>query len=205
MVYTAAAVGIACAVDHSTLPAAFTTGTFPVLHIWAMPIKPLQSGPKPHLHAACVYIAIDISGFIYRLQNWSHFNLRYPCTVTDGRWRAGDCVWWILDWSVGILTELAIFELSEASGCLCFMDYISVSYGLDTSLANCVKLGEVAGQWAQPVRNLWRSSVGVASYVRNEEGDGVGGREKPGVTAAVRLWVAVFRAPTAYLPILFFM
>lgn len=47
---------------------------------------------------------------------------------------------------LAFLTELAIFELSEASGCLCFMDYTSVSYGLDTSLANCVKLGEAAGQ-----------------------------------------------------------
>lgn len=47
---------------------------------------------------------------------------------------------------LAFLTELAIFKLSEASGCLCFMDFISVSYGLDTSLANCVKLGEATGQ-----------------------------------------------------------
>lgn len=47
---------------------------------------------------------------------------------------------------LAFLTELAIFKLSEASGCLCFMDYISVSYGLETSLANCVDLGGAAGQ-----------------------------------------------------------
>lgn len=54
---------------------------------------------------------------------------------------------------LAFLTELAIFKLSEASGCLCFMDFISVSYGLDTSLANCVKLEEATGQREQPVRN----------------------------------------------------
>lgn len=90
------------------------------------------------------------------------------------------CSWWKMkSWILCVvntglecwhfLTELAIFKLSEASGCLCFMDYISVSYGLDTSLANCVKLGEAAGQWAQPVRNLSRGSIGAARYVRNEE------------------------------------
>lgn len=105
--------------------------------------------------AACAYIAVDISGFICQLKNWSHLQPLLP----------PHCNWWkdettkIVcsgDW-IGVLaflTELAIFKLSEASGCLCCMDYTSLSYGLDTSLANCVKLGEATGQWEQSIRNL---------------------------------------------------
>lgn len=70
---------------------------------------------------------------------------------------------------LAFLTELAIFELSEASGCPCFMDFISVSYGLHTGLANCVKRGEATRQREQPVRNLQRGPNVAASYVRNKD------------------------------------
>lgn len=76
------------------------------------------------------------------------------------------------DW-IGVLaflTELAIFKLSEASGCLCSMDYISLSYGLDTSLANCGKLGEAGGTVRTACKEPLKGPKWASSYVRNEEG-----------------------------------
>lgn len=125
--------------------------------------KPTEASSS---RAACVYIAIDI--FRIRLSATKLVAFQPLLPLHCNWWQDEDCgEHWI--GVLAFLTELAIFELSEASGGPCFMDFISVSYGLRTGLANCVKRGEATGQWEQPVRNLHRGPNGAASYVRNKD------------------------------------